>query len=122
MLNSNCFNGFEGKHICPVPVFLILSLGGYLFNFNYSRRIHAFQLFFPPSPPPPPSPLESVAAVRNVSGRFIQSWAYVQLSELSQYDDSNVLTHGGLANRKKRGRRPLDMPDDKSKVGFIYVF
>ena len=68
-----------------------------------------------------PSPLESVAAVRNVSGRFIQSWAYVQLSELSQYDDSNVLTHGGLANRKKRGRRPLDMPDDKSKVGFNFV-
>jgi hypothetical protein len=41
----------------------------------------------------------------------------VQLSELSQYDDSNVLTHGGLANRTKRGRRPLDMPDDKNKVG-----
>ena len=46
----------------------------------------------------------------------------VQLSELSQYDDSNVLTHGGLANRTKRGRRPLDMPDDKNKVGIRYYF
>ena len=39
------------------------------------------------------------------------------MSELSQYDDGNVLTHaGGMANRKKRGRRPLDYPDDKNKV------
>ena len=39
-----------------------------------------------------------------------------QISELSAYDDGNVLTHGGLANRKKRGRRPLDCPDEKIKV------
>ena len=39
-----------------------------------------------------------------------------QMSELSQYnDDGNVLTHGGLANRKKRGRNPLDY-QDKNKV------
>merc|ERR1719483_1588024 len=39
-----------------------------------------------------------------------------EMSELSQYDDSNVLTHaGGMANRKKRGRRPLDYPDEKGK-------
>merc|ERR1711892_659151 len=39
-----------------------------------------------------------------------------EMSELSQYDDGNVLTHaGGMANRKKRGRRPLDYPDDKNK-------
>ena len=39
------------------------------------------------------------------------------MSELSQYDDGNVLTHGsGMANRKKRGRRPLDYPDEKNKV------
>jgi len=31
-----------------------------------------------------------------------------EMSELSQYDDGNVLTHGSLASRKKRGRRPLD--------------
>ena len=38
------------------------------------------------------------------------------MSELSQYnDDGNVLTHGGLANRKKRGRNPLDY-QDKNKV------
>merc|ERR1719336_2311182 len=35
-----------------------------------------------------------------------------EMSELSQYnDDGNVLTHGGLANRKKRGRNPLDYQD-----------
>ena len=40
------------------------------------------------------------------------------MSELSQFDDGNVLTHGsGMANRKKRGRRPLDYPDEKNKVG-----
>ena len=40
------------------------------------------------------------------------------MSELSQFDDGNVLTHTGpMANRKKRGRRPLDYPDEKSKVG-----
>merc|ERR1719334_1265126 len=38
-----------------------------------------------------------------------------EMSELSQFDDGNVLTHGGLANRKKRGRRPLDYPDEKNK-------
>jgi len=39
-----------------------------------------------------------------------------EMSELSQFDDGNVLTHGGgLANRKKRGRRPLDYPDEKAK-------
>lgn len=39
------------------------------------------------------------------------------MSELSQFDDGNVLTHSGpMANRKKRGRRPLDYPDEKSKV------
>ena len=39
------------------------------------------------------------------------------MSELSQFDDGNVLTHGsGMANRKKRGRRPLDYPDEKNKV------
>ena len=38
------------------------------------------------------------------------------MSELSQYnDDGNVLTHGGLANRKPRGRKPLDY-QDKNKV------
>ena len=41
------------------------------------------------------------------------------MSESSQADDSNVLTHGGLANRKKRGRRPLDCPEDKAKVIFL---
>ena len=41
------------------------------------------------------------------------------MSELSQYnDDGNVLTHGGLANRKKRGRNPLDY-QDKNKVSEI---
>ena len=46
-----------------------------------------------------------------------------QMSELSQYDDgSNVLTHpGGVANRKKRGRRPLDYPDEKGKVIYPYI-
>ena len=46
------------------------------------------------------------------------------MSELSQYDDGNVLTHaGGMANRKKRGRRPLDYPDDKNKVfSFFRMF
>merc|ERR1719350_702596 len=40
-----------------------------------------------------------------------------EMSELSQFDDGNVLTHGsGMANRKKRGRRPLDYPDEKNKV------
>ena len=40
-----------------------------------------------------------------------------QMSELSQFnDDGNVLTHGGLANRKARGRKPLDYQDNKSKV------
>ena len=40
-----------------------------------------------------------------------------QMSELSQYnDDGNVLTHGGLANRKPRGRKPLDYQDNKNKV------
>ena len=39
------------------------------------------------------------------------------MSELSQFnDDGNVLTHGGLANRKARGRKPLDYQDNKSKV------
>ena len=39
------------------------------------------------------------------------------MSELSQYnDDGNVLTHGGLANRKPRGRKPLDYQDNKNKV------
>merc|ERR1719450_785704 len=39
-----------------------------------------------------------------------------EMSELSQYnDDGNVLTHGGLANRKKRGRNPLDYQDNKNK-------
>merc|ERR1740128_996699 len=39
-----------------------------------------------------------------------------EMSELSQYDDGNVLTHSGnMANRKKRGRRPLDYPDEKNK-------
>ena len=38
------------------------------------------------------------------------------MSELSQFDDGNVLTHGTGANRKKRGRRPLDYPDEKNKV------
>merc|ERR1719341_963081 len=38
------------------------------------------------------------------------------MSELSQFnDDGNVLTHGGLANRKARGRKPLDYQDNKSK-------
>ena len=41
------------------------------------------------------------------------------MSELSQYnDDGNVLTHGGLANRKKRGRNPLDYQDNKNKVSY----
>lgn len=35
------------------------------------------------------------------------------MSEVSGYEDGNVLTHGGLANRKKRGRRPLDCPEEK---------
>ena len=35
---------------------------------------------------------------------------------MSGYEDANVLTHGGLANRKKRGRRPLDCPEEKTKV------
>ena len=40
-----------------------------------------------------------------------------QMSELSQFnDDGNVLTHGGLANRKARGRKPLDYQDNKGKV------
>merc|ERR550539_455519 len=40
-----------------------------------------------------------------------------EMSELSQYnDDGNVLTHaGGMANRKKRGRHPLDYQDSKNK-------
>ena len=39
------------------------------------------------------------------------------MSELSQFnDDGNVLTHGGLANRKARGRKPLDYQDNKGKV------
>lgn len=38
------------------------------------------------------------------------------MSGLSEYnDDGNVLTHGGLANRKPRGRKPLDY-QDKNKV------
>ena len=39
-----------------------------------------------------------------------------EMSEVSGYEDANVLTHGGLANRKKRGRRPLDVSDEKAKV------
>ena len=42
------------------------------------------------------------------------------MSELSQYnDDGNVLTHGGLANRKPRGRKPLDYQDNKNKVNTL---
>merc|ERR550517_1253987 len=45
------------------------------------------------------------------------STPFSEMSELSQFDDGNVLTHGsGMANRKKRGRRPLDYPDEKNKV------
>ena len=45
---------------------------------------------------------------------------FPQMSELSQFDDGNVLTHGsGMANRKKRGRRPLDYPDEKNKVSAL---
>ena len=44
------------------------------------------------------------------------------MSELSQFDDGNVLTHGsGMANRKKRGRRPLDYPDEKNKVSALLL-
>ncbi len=39
-----------------------------------------------------------------------------ETSEVSGFEDANVLTHGGLANRKKRGRRPLDCPEEKTKV------
>ena len=47
---------------------------------------------------------------------------FQQMSELSQFDDGNVLTHGsGMANRKKRGRRPLDYPDEKNKVSALLI-
>ena len=47
---------------------------------------------------------------------------FPQMSELSQFDDGNVLTHGsGMANRKKRGRRPLDYPDEKNKVSALLI-
>ena len=43
------------------------------------------------------------------------------MSELSQYnDDGNVLTHGNMANRKPRGRKPLDYQDNKGKVWTWY--
>ena len=42
------------------------------------------------------------------------------MSELSQFDDGNVLTHPNNPNRKKRGRRPLDYPDEKNKVVFKF--
>merc|ERR1719192_229206 len=43
-----------------------------------------------------------------------------EMSELSQYnDDGNVLTHGGLANRKKRGRNPLDYQDKNKPSSFL---
>merc|ERR1719319_386525 len=38
-----------------------------------------------------------------------------EMSELSQFDDGNVLTHPNNPNRKKKGRRPLDYPDEKNK-------
>ena len=46
------------------------------------------------------------------------------MSELSQYnDDGNVLTHaGGMANRKKRGRHPLDYQDSKNKVYIRIIY
>ena len=45
------------------------------------------------------------------------------MSELSQFDDGNVLTHpnSGMGNRKKRGRRPLDYPDEKNKVSALLL-